>query len=448
MKEQIRKIADAVEAHRSLILEAERYLWANPETGYKEYKTTAYLAEKFRALGYELTMAEGITGFYTVLDTGREGPEIMILGELDSIICPAHKEADPTTGAVHSCGHHAQCAALLGIAAALTEKGILDSLCGRIRLCAVPAEELLELEYRSALRAVGKIRYFGGKSEFLSRGYFDGVDMAFMVHTTTGDNFVLNEGHVGCIAKSIVYKGKAAHAGGAPEEGINALYAANCGLNAVNAIRETFRDRDQIRVHPIVTAGGDMVNAIPETVRLESYVRGAEFGAILDANRRVNRALVGAAVSLGANVDIVDIPGYAPNNNDARFSDLAEEVFGAVLPHRAVLRKHLRGSGSTDMGDLSSIMPTIQPYAPGARGTSHGNDYYLVDPVAACVDNAKWQLTILSALLANGAVRAKEIIADFRPQFESAEAFLSYMDSLHSSGDRIAYTEAGAEIRW
>lgn len=439
----MQKIIYAVDKYKELILAAERYLWAHPETGYKEVETTAYLAEQFRALGYELTMAEGITGFYTVLDTGRAGPEVMILGELDSIICPTHKEADPATGAVHSCGHHAQCATLLGIAAALTEPGMLDGLSGRIRLCAVPAEELLELEYRSELRREGKIRYFGGKSEFLSRGYFDGVDIAFLVHTTTGDTFVLNEGHVGCIAKSIVYKGKAAHAGGEPEKGVNALYAANCGLNAVNAIRETFRDRDQIRVHPIVTAGGDMVNAIPETVRLESYVRGADFDAILDANRRVNRALVGAALSLGANVDIADIPGYAPNNNDPCFTDLAEGVFGEILPDRTLVRKHVRGSGSTDMGDLSCIMPTIQPYAPGAKGTSHGNDYVIVDPVAACVDNAKWQLAVLFRLLENGGEGAKDIMATYKPKFADAAAFLAYMDAIHSSGDRIEFHQNG-----
>jgi hypothetical protein len=115
--------AKAVEKYRDLILSAERYLWANPETGYREVKTSAYMAEQFERLGYTLTYAEGITGFITRLETGREGPEVLILGELDSIICPAHPESDPVTGAAHSCGHHAQCATLLGIAAALKENG-------------------------------------------------------------------------------------------------------------------------------------------------------------------------------------------------------------------------------------------------------------------------------------------------------------------------------------
>ena len=261
-----------VEKHRELILAAERYIWQNPETGYKEYKTDAYMKKVFSELGYKLTPAEGITGFITVLDTGREGPEVLILGELDSIICPEHPESDPETGAVHSCGHNAQCAALIGVAAALKEDGVLDGLSGRIRLCAVPAEELLEIEYRSDLRERGIINYMGGKSEFLSRGLFDGVDLAFMIHTS--GSFCTSLGSVGCMAKKITYKGKAAHAGGSPWAGRNALYAANCGLNAVNAIRESFRESDIIRVHPIITSGGTMVNAIPETVTLESYVRG------------------------------------------------------------------------------------------------------------------------------------------------------------------------------
>lgn len=135
----------AVEKHKQLILETERYIWQHPETGYKEFETSAYMADVFKKLGYDIVMADGITGFYTVLDTGKPGPEILILAELDSIICPEHKDANSETGAVHSCGHNAQCAALVGVAAALKESGILEKFCGKIRLCTVPAEELLEI---------------------------------------------------------------------------------------------------------------------------------------------------------------------------------------------------------------------------------------------------------------------------------------------------------------
>lgn len=440
------KISPAVEKYRDLILAAERYIWAHPETGYKEFETTKYLEEQFETLGYKLTRAEGITGFITDIDTGKEGPTVMIMGELDSIICPAHPDANPETGAVHSCGHHAQTATLLGIAAALTEKEMLDGLCGRIRLCAVPAEELLEIGYRSELKAKGVIRYFGGKSEFLRRGLFDGVDMAFMVHTTTG-SFAVNGGSVGCIAKKMIYKGVAAHAGGAPWDGRNALYAATCGINAVNAIRETFHDTDQIRVHPIITRGGDMVNAIPETVELESYVRGKSYDAIVEANQKVNRALVGAALSLGVNVEIIDTPGYAPLVNDPAMVDLCCEAAAIALPDVKFERREAYSSGSTDVGDLSCIMPVVQPYAAGARGKDHGNNYEVYDPEAACIQNAKWQLCMLRMLLENDATRAKKILEDFEPMFPSAADFLAFQDSLNGAGDRICYGAGGAEVR-
>lgn len=441
----MKDIIRAVEKHKQLILDTERYIWKHPETGYKEFKTSEYMADVFQKLGYDLVMAEGITGFYTILDTGKPGPEILILGELDSILCPEHKDADPQTGAVHSCGHNAQCAALVGIAAALKEPGIADKLCGKIRLCAVPAEELLEIEYRTSLKKQGKIKYFGGKTEFLSRGYFDGVDMAFMVHTSTA--FFVRKGSVGCLAKQIIYKGRAAHAGGAPWSGRNALYAATCGLNAVNAIRETFKEGDIIRVHPIITSGGSMVNAIPEKAVLESYVRGATYEAILQANQAVNRALCGAALSIGTNIEIIDNPGYAPLVNDENLMQVTKEAADMAIPEYEFQTQSVFSSGSTDMGDLSGIMPVVHPYVGGATGIGHGNNYEIADPVAACVASAKMQLAMLLILLSDGGNRAKQIIAEFKPKYASKDAYLSFVDSLTTAGDRIEYEDNIAKVR-
>lgn len=435
----------AVEKHRQRVLDALDYIWRNPETGYKEWKTHDYMVRQFEALGYELTCAGDIPGFYTVLDTGRPGPELLILGEMDSLIVPGHPDADPETGAVHACGHAAQCAALVGIAAALKEPGALDDLSGRIRLCAVPAEEMIEIGYRMGLQEQGVIKYLGGKTEFLHRGYFDGVDLALMVHATANPECSINDGSVGFITKQVVYQGVSAHAGGAPWEGVNALYAAQQGLSAVNAIRETFREQDLIRVHPIITCGGDAVNAIPARVVVESYVRGASFEAIVDANRRVNRALTGAALSLGANIDIQDSPGYAPLYNAPAMSEVAAEA--AALLELPFEHKRRVGTGSTDMGDVSNVMPAMHPYCYGAAGTGHGKDYRIADPEKGCVDNAKWQLVMLHLLLQNGAQRAKDIVANFTPAFPSVRAYLDYIDGLTCRGDRIAYTEGGAEVK-
>ena len=115
----MQKLSNAVDKYRDLILEAERFIWKHPETGYREVVTSKYLEEKFEELGYVLTKAGDIPGFYTVIDTGRPGPEVLILGEMDSLICPNHPESDSKTGYVHACGHNTQVATLLGIAAAL-----------------------------------------------------------------------------------------------------------------------------------------------------------------------------------------------------------------------------------------------------------------------------------------------------------------------------------------
>ena len=188
--ETIKRLNELVEHSRECILKTADYIWKNPETGFREWKTSAYLAEIFKELGFKPVLMENIPGFYADLDTGRPGPALAVLGELDSVICTSHPEADPETGAVHACGHHTQCAYLVGAASVLRDPEILASLCGRIRFIAVPAEELIELEYRSSLRDEGIIKYIGGKELihvkenykpiFESRqAYFDFVDALY-----------------------------------------------------------------------------------------------------------------------------------------------------------------------------------------------------------------------------------------------------------------------------
>ena len=321
---------------------------------------------------------------------------------------------------------------------------MLDRLCGRIRLCAVPAEELIEIGYRLELRQKGVIRYMGGKTEFMHRGYFDGVDLAFMVHTTASPVSNSNTGNVGCLSKQVIFSGRSAHAGGAPWNGINALYAAQQGLSAINALRETFREKDHIRVHPIITAGGSAVNAIPDRVTLESYIRSSNFEAMADANGKVNRALTGAALSLGANVDIQDTPGYAPLQISFPLLDVAEEAAAAV--EMPFIRHQEISTGSTDMGDISQVMPAIHPYAAGAAGTGHGSDYRIADGERACVTSAKWQVAMLDLLLRDDAARARDILANFTPAFPSVRAYLDYIDGFACSGNRIAYGDGRAEV--
>ena len=439
----MKEYARFVELHREKILAAHDYIWKNPETGYREWKTHAYLEEAFAKLGYALTLAGDIPGFYAEVDTGRPGPTVAVFGELDSLLNPGHPDADPETGAVHCCGHCAQAAALLGLAAALKEPGALDGLCGKIRLVAVPAEELIEVEYRTELRQKGLIRYYGGKQEFLYRGLLDGVDMAFMQHITMGQDPACVSGRWnGCIAKTITFEGVSAHAGGAPHLGVNALYAANLGLNAINALRETFRDDSHIRVHPIITNGGGAVNAIPDLVRVESYVRGKTVEDILTVNHKVNRALAASAAAMGGNVHLLDLPGYMPEVDDRNMMDLAGEAMGTFCDRVAVRYDECR-TGCTDMGDISCVMPATQFFMPGACGKLHGVDFQFDDPEMATVTAAKVMLVMLVLLLKDEAAAAKKVLAEHKPVFASKEEYFRTMDSMFLDRKAVTYEENG-----
>ena len=431
----------AVEKHRQKMLDALEHIWKHPETGYREWKTHAYLEEEFAKLGYELTLAGDIPGFTAMVDTGREGPTVAVFGELDALINPGHPDAAPETFAVHSCGHCAQCAALLGLAAALKEPGVLDEMCGRILLVAVPAEELIEVEFRADLQKKGVISYMGGKTELLHRGLLDGVDLAFMLHT--GNSNKLVDTTNGCIVKKITYKGVSTHAGGSPHLGINALYAANLGLSAINALRETFKDEDHIRVHPIITSGGEAVNAIPDVVRMESYVRGMTMDAIMDVNRKVNRALAATAAAMGGNVHIEDMPGYWPRVYDTTLTPVMRDVMQDVLG-KVEYKPGSYITGCSDIGDLGALMPILHPVVGGAAGKGHGNDYRIADPELACVGSAKVQLVFLAKILGDNAKLAKQAVENYKPLFENKEAYFSYLDSIVLDKDAVTYHEDGS----
>jgi amidohydrolase len=273
----------------------------------------------------------------------------------------------------------------------------------------------------------GKLEFLGGKPELMRLGHFDDVDLAMMIHTTPQPEMRkagVSASNNGCVVKTVRYIGRAAHAGGAPHMGINALYAANIGLAAINAVRETFRDEDSIRVHPIVTHGGSQVNVIPGEVRLETYVRGKSVEAILDANQRVDRALRAGALALGATVEIETLPGYLPLFNHAamteRFVANAKTALGADQVTQTGHR-----SGSTDMGDISHVMPTLHPYMGGASGSGHGADYAITDPRLAYVEPAKQLAMMAVDMLADGAAGARQVLAAETPRM-SREGYLAF----------------------
>lgn len=438
----LESLYNVVENSKDTILAAERYIWQNPEPGYREWKTHAYMKQQFEALGYEVTEAGNIPGFYTDIETGRPGPKLAIFAEMDSLIVASHPECDPETSAVHSCGHNCQCAAMIGIAAAFKADGALDDLSGSIRLIVVPAEELIEVGYRKQLQKDGVIRYMGGKQEFMYRGILDGVDLSFMVHTASTPGLSCQIGSNGCITKTATFIGKGAHAGGNPHLGINALYAANCAMQAANALRETFKDSDKIRFHPIITAGGDSVNAIPEKVVVESYVRGATMEAIARESTKMNRAFAGAAAAMGCRLVLSDEHGYAPRKNDTIMQDVFADAAKDLFDESDIHMHSGWSGGCSDMGDVNLVMPAVHPNIGGATGAGHSSEYFITDPYSACVLSAKVQVGAAVLMLENGADKAKEIIAAAGP-YPTIKEYLDMIDEICYNGEAVTYNEDG-----
>lgn len=441
MKERIFEIIESRRAEMQAVLE---YMETHPATGYCEWEASAYLEEAFRALGYDLTLAGNIPGFYTDIDTGRPGPKVLVFSELDGLVVPDHPHADPKTGAAHACGHHAQCAALYGVAAALREHEVLDGLSGSIRLCIVPAEESIKNEFLMELREKGIVRYSGGKREFYVRGYFDDCDLAFMIHTGGGKHrFTLKPGCNGGVRKTARFIGKAAHAG-APRLGINALQAATLAMSSINAIRDTFNNYDFVRVHPILTEAGTAVNAVPGVAVMENQVRASNVESCMDINRKVNRAVAAAAATLGAQVHLNDFPGYMPGAYD---KNLIEVMMGAMAEVVGEENVHFVSdpwdTGCTDMGDLSQVMPAVHAFGSGGAGAGHGPTYRIADFDSACMDSAKAQVLTLRALLANGAEKAKAVVENAKPHFASKEEYIAFLDSLFLDVDAVEYLENG-----
>ena len=422
-----RAVCEAIDRQSEKIVTVGDTIRKNPELGFKEFKTSRLVEDTMREIGLQPKGGLAITGVRGEVRGKKDGPTFALLGELDALVVAGHPVADPQTGAAHACGHNAQVASMLGAAMGLVGAKAFEHLAGRVVFFAVPAEEYGDVAWRVEQARAGKLEFLGGKPELLRLGHFDDVDMAMMIHLTPQREYKkagLAESNNGCIVKTVRYMGRASHAGGAPHMGINALYAAQIGLAAINAIRETFKDEDSIRVHPIITHGGSQVNVIPADVRIETYVRGKTVDAILDANVRVDRALKAGALALGAQVEIETLPGYLPLFNHEGMGKYFVANAAARLGADNVTQMGHR-SGSTDMGDISHVMPTLHPYIGGSSGSGHGADYTITDPKLAYIENAK-QLALMAVdMLWDDAQSAKEIIGAFKPRL-SREAYLAF----------------------
>ena len=433
-KEDLKRLAsEIIDSKAEDLIAIAQTILKNPEPGFRELKTAKLVAEQFGALGLQPRSGLAVTGVRADASGSTPGPTMAVLGELDSLIVGDHPHADPVTNAAHACGHHCQIAMMLGAASALTNSDILQSLAGRIAFMAVPAEEYIEIEYRDGLRRDGKIEFLGGKPEMVRLGEFDDVHLAMMLHTTSNpaeQQICISNTNNGSVAKRIQFIGRAAHAGGAPHLGINALNAAMMAMTAINFNRETFRDDDSIRVHPIITKGGEAVSAVPADVRMETFVRGRSLEALMDANTKVDRALRAGAMAVGADVTIQTIPGYMPLQQHKGMAEIFRANAADLVGEDNVSYVNHRG-GSTDMGDISHLMPVIHPYIGGAVGLGHGATYVIEDYSLAVIKGAKALAYTVIDLLGDNASHGNSIVGGQRPDMTISE-YLRFMRNLAS----------------
>lgn len=398
-----KKVLEAIERHAEDICAWGEKIWKMPELGYKEFETSRVVCEELEKMGIPCTKGHAITGVKGVLK-GKGNFNVAVLGELDAVVCKAHPAANLETGAVHACGHHAQLAAMLGVAVGFADSGVMDELAGNVVFLATPAEEYIDLDYRRSLQQEGKIQFFGGKQQLIQEGMFQDVDVAMMVHAqpdTPQAAVYVHGSSLGFVEKKITFRGRAAHAS-EPYKGVNALNAAALAILGMHANRERFREEDKIRVHPIITKGGDVVNSVPDEVCMDSYVRGSSMEAIQRASEDTDRAIQGAAQMVGTEADIQTVPGYAPLKQNYALGELFREVAELFIDQEQMY-SGIDMVGSTDIGDLSHILPCIQPTVGGFTGELHSKEFQVADPYTAYVLPAKMMaLTVVRLLEEDG----------------------------------------------
>jgi amidohydrolase len=305
-----------------------RRIHDNPELGYQEVKAAGWLAEFLAAQGFKVErgVAAVETAFRATLETG-EGPTVAILCEYDAL-----------PGIGHACGHNAIATAGAGAGAGLA--AVRDRLPrGRIHVIGTPAEE-----------------GGGGKIRLIQGGVFQGVDVAMMVHGW--DQWILHQDLLGIVRVGFEFTGKAAHASADPWEGVNALDAVIQTFNSVSMLRQQVRPA--CRVHGIITHGGSAPNIIPEFAAATFYVRAPRIEEMWALHQRVVACAEGAARATGCTLKVIPQENaYEPMRRNQTLLDAFRANLARLdISDAPEVRDRL---GSSDIGNVSQVIPTIQP---------------------------------------------------------------------------------------
>ena len=416
------KILSILDQNAPRLQELADDLFHHAEQGYHEYRTAQVVSDFLKGLGLHTREGLAITGVKAAIGKGQ-GPNVALIGELDGLACPTHPDATPQ-GFAHSCGHYAQLVCMLGAALALSDPEVAASLDGTATIFAVPAEEFQDASVREEVRRTHDVRCAGGKCELLRRGEFDEVDLAItthshMVNRESGADLILgNSACTGFVGKTVLLHGRAAHAAAAPHMGINALNAACLGMSALGMIRETFQEKDCVRVHPYIRKGGEAINIVPSEAVVDMMVRANNQQAIEQVSEKVDNCFRGAAMAIGCQAEIINAQGYMPCPERLPEPILWETA--ALLGEQwkvASIPQGICNTASTDVGDLFAVMPVLNFTFGGSTGDLHSKDYKVSNREVAHILPAKMMALLTYRLLREGGVQAKQIMADYQAPY-------------------------------
>ncbi len=323
------RVHEAIQELAPTLTEISLDLHAHPELAFEEHRSADRLTEALRAAGFGVERPAAGLDTAFVGRHGRTGahPRVAILMEYDAL-----------AGIGHACGHNLIAAG--GLGAALAAARALPEPQGELLAIGTPGEEGA-----------------GGKIIELEHGVFDGVDSAVMFHPGTRNYAVRHA--TACTHVIMRFYGKAAHAAGSPEKGVNALNALIHTFVQIDALRQHMTETN--RIHGIITHGGDAPNVVPEYAEGNFIVRSFTSKGVEELLERVKACAQGAALAAGARVEFEVGRIYAERKNNRvlaeRFTEHLERTGERVEP------PHLKGgTGSSDIGNVSLVLPTIHPY--------------------------------------------------------------------------------------
>lgn len=439
------RILQIIENHKEEIISIGRDVYDHAEMGFREYRTAGLVKGYLEQLGMICEDGLAVTGVKGYLKRSdkkeTERPcTVALIGEMDGLPMDAHSHANPETGASHCCGHNAQIAGLIGAAIALADEEVHAYLDGTVVFMAVPSEEYVDVEFKNELMKQNRIRYGGGKSELIRIGAFDDIDVAVGHHIVPEvKGYILANGTTnGFLNKIVRFHGKSAHAAAYPEQGIDALNAAVLAMHAVDLQRETFQDQDSVRIHSYLPRAGEAVNIVAEETCMESSIRAKNVAAIQDASRKYDRSMRAGAVAMGCSAEIITVPGYLPTVPvedpglmEETLLELSEESRKAGNSYPVEYRAaQFHEAGSTDFGEVSSLLPLYQFRTGGYSGELHNTNIAVSDEQLAYVETAKVFALMAYKLLKDQAEAARRVMKEFQPVMTKEEYF-AYMEEMN-----------------